>query len=374
MQRNDQQSESESFLFAMSSNEADSADAGFALDGNRRSRSSSSAAGRPSDCSFTFSEFVAARFLPDHITGKTNAGRRHYQAILKHVVTPKEVSTMFAVEHAGSKGKLKDDPSWPYLSRIPLVEVNAIDVQRLISAAVEKGYSAQTVKHIRNAVRVIFSHAIKHSCFFQENPAANVVVPDMSRRETRSLSLNQIEQLFQRMHYPEREIALFAILTSMSIAEICGLQWMFVNMTDHIVTREGISIPPKSIAVRNQWYRGEFSAVPASKKKDIPITSILLTVLRSLAHSRPCTWHDFVLATKSGRPINQVNLAARRLKGIGMQLDMPWISWQVLRRTRRSIFQEYESRVQDQLSKVILPVWTNRMYLAVNKIPGPPPR
>jgi hypothetical protein len=176
------------------------------------------------------------------------------------------------------------------------------------------------------------------------------------------------------MHYPEREIALFAILTSMSIAEICGLQWMFVNMTDHIVTREGISIPPKSIAVRNQWYRGEFSAVPASKKKDIPITSILLTVLRSLAHSRPCAWHDFVLATKSGRPINQVNLAARRLKGIGMQLDMPWISWQVLRRTRRSIFQEYESRVQDQLSKVILPVWTNRMYLAVNKIPGPPPR
>ena len=319
-------------------------------------------------CGVTFSQFVERTFLPEHLTTKSNSGRRHYQAILKHVLTPLEVDAMFEASQAESRAKLKEDPRWPYLSCIPLVEVNPDHVQRLISAAVEKGYSAQTVKHIRNVVRVIFFHAIKRRCYLQENPAVDVTLPDMKRREPYSLNLSQTEQLFQRMHYPEREIALLAILTNMTIAEICGLQWMFVNLTDHLVTREGVSISPKSIAIRNQLYRGEFAVVPPSRKKEIPISPLLVTVLRYLANSKPAGWHDFVLATKSGRPINQVNLAARRLKRIGMQLGMPWISWQVLRRTRRTIFQEYETRIQEQLSRVILPVWMNRTPVPMSKI------
>src|SRR5260370_20223857 len=45
----------------------------------------------------TVAHFVATRFLPDHIAIKTSPGRRHYQAILKHVLTPEEVETIFGV-------------------------------------------------------------------------------------------------------------------------------------------------------------------------------------------------------------------------------------------------------------------------------------
>ena len=304
----------------------------------------------------TVAWFVAARFVPQHVASKTTPGRRHYHAILKHVMPPVDVDRIFSTDDSGSDSRLKEDPAWPYLGNLPLNQVHSDHVQTLVSAAIRKGYSAQTIKHIRNVVRVIFTHAMKDNLYSGENPASQVPVPEMNRRESHALSLNQMVQLLERMQYPEREIALMAILTSMTIAEICGLQWMCVNLSDHTLVREGISIPPRSIAVRNRWYRGELSPVPPSRRKEIPISPLLLRILRSLAHSRRCGWNDFVLATKTGRPINQINLAARRLKRIGKQLDMPWFSWQVLRRSRHTLFHEYEARVQDQLARVIFPV------------------
>jgi integrase len=307
----------------------------------------------PSDSGLTVMEFVEAKFVPEHIATKTTAGRRHYQAILKHVLEPAEVDRIFATSRSESKAKLSKIPNWPYLSQVALVHVTAQHVQQLISAAIRKRYSAQTITHIRNVIRAIFSHAIKGHCFMGENPAASVLLPDMTRRESHSLGLAQTVQLLEHMQYPELEIALMAILTSMSIVEICGLQWKYVNLTDHFLTREGVPIPPRSIAVRNQWYRGELSEVPASRRKDLPIRSTLLfKVLRQLSQSRSGGWHDFVLTTKSGRPINQINLAARRLKRIGNQLGMPWISWQVLRRTRRSLYYEFEARALEHFSNV----------------------
>jgi integrase len=141
----------------------------------------------------------------------------------------------------------------------------------------------------------------------------------------------------------------------MTISEICGLQWKNVNLADHPLTREGLLIPARHIAVRAQRYRGELAPVPRSRRKFLPIPPLLHRVLRNLATKSHGGWQDFVLTTRSGRPINQINLAVRRLKRVGQQVSMPWISWQVFRRTRLSILHEYESRVQDQLSRVIFP-------------------
>ena len=301
----------------------------------------------------TVGEFVATRFVPEYVITKTSSGRRHYQAILKHIVAPSYVERIFTGGDLANDSKLKDDPVWPYLGWIPLSTVDADHVQHLVSAATQKGYSAQTVKHIRNVVRTIYSYAINAGCYAGENPASRVSIPAMNRRAAHSLSFPQILQLLDRMQYPERELALLAVLTNMTIAEICGLQWMYVNLSDQVLMREGVAIPPRSIAVRNRWYRGELAPVPRSRMKNVSISPLLLRVLSVLASARRCGWYDFVLCTKSGRPVNQINLAARRLKRIGRQFGMPWFSWQVLRRSRQALWQEYEARVHEQLSKVL---------------------
>src|SRR5215472_12268142 len=147
--------------------------------------------------SLTFSEFVAKHFLPECLMQKKHVGRRHYQAILKHVLNPLEVDSLLHVDGKRARMKLKGDPTWPYLSGIPLVELDSGHVQRLISAAVDKGYSAQTAKHIRNVVRLIVSHAIRTKQFLGDDPTAKVILPVMQRREAHSLSISQAEELFR---------------------------------------------------------------------------------------------------------------------------------------------------------------------------------
>jgi integrase len=303
----------------------------------------------------TFSQYIQGYFLPEHIATKSNPGRRHYYAILKHVMRPAEVDVLAGTGESRSRSKLTEDPTWPYLGRVTLEEISPEDVRRLIEAAMQRGYSPQTVRHIRNVVRSVFGHAIRRGLYRGDNPAATVSIPENGHGELHVLTLAQTIQVLERMRYPEREVALMAILTNMTISEICGLQWKNVNLADHPLTREGILIPARHIAIRAQRYRGELAPVPRSRRKFIPIPPLLHRILRNLATKSHGGWQDFVLTTRSGRPINQINLAVRRLKRIGQQVSMPWISWQVFRRTRLSILHEYEARVQDQLSKVIFP-------------------
>jgi integrase len=303
----------------------------------------------------SFSNYVATQFLPGHVALKSSPGKRHYFAILKHVIKPAEVDTMVGAAEPRSRAKLMEDPNWPYLGDLALEHISPGEVGRLVEAALQRGYSAQTVRHIRNVVRSAFAYAIAHGFYSGSNPATGVVVPDGEVTDLHVLTLAETMQVLEMMRYPEREVALMAILTSMTISEICGLQWKSVNLTDHALSREGLTIPARHIAIRTQWYRGQLAPVPPSRKKFLPLPPLLLRVIRCLSNGSSAGWNDFVLTTRSGRPINQINLAGRRLKRIGQQMNMPWLSWQVFRRTRLSILHEYETRVQEQLARVIFP-------------------
>ena len=303
----------------------------------------------------SFSNYDATQFLPGHVALKSSPGKRHYFAILKHVIKPSEVDTMAGSAEPRSRAKLTEDPNWPYLGDLALDQISPGEVGRLVEAAQQRGYSAQTVRHIRNVVRSAFAYAIAHGLYSGSNPATGVTVPEGEVGDLHVLTLAETMQVLELMRYPEREVALMAILTSMTISEICGLQWKNVNLTDHALSREGLTIPARHIAIRTQWYRGQLAPVPASRKKFIPLPPLLLRVIRCLSNGSSAGWNDFVLTTRSGRPINQINLAGRRLKRIGQQMNMPWLSWQVFRRTRLSILHEYETRVQEQLARVIFP-------------------
>ena len=309
---------------------------------------------RESCAEMTIAQFVQARFVPEHVAIKRTSGRTHYQAILKHVLTPEEVDRVFQSVSEGSKAKLKANPTWPYMNDVRLCDAQPDHVQRLISAALEAGYSTQTATHIRNVVSAIFSYAIRERCFTGHNPASHVTLPGMKRKETHALTLAQARQVLEIMQYPEKEMTLLVILTSMNLAEICGLQWKHVNMLDVSVGREGEEIPPRSIVVRKQWYRGELCSVMKGRSKVLHIPQLLLPVLLGLSRRARCIGgDDFVLTSNAGTPINQVNVAARRLKAIGRELQMPWLSWQVFRRTHAALVCEFGMQFHRQMAMVV---------------------
>src|SRR5580704_1646885 len=184
------------------------------------------------DESIYLAEFVERRFVSEYVSTKRAAGRAHFQAILKHILTPERVVRAFGVNAGKSSTRLKAIPGWPYMDSLRLSDVNQESIQRLVTAALKAGYSTQTATHIRNVIRTIFSQAIRSGSFYGANPATHVKLPAMSRRETHALTLTQLKQVMQWMRYPEKEIALFALLADMNVAEICGLQWKYVNLSN----------------------------------------------------------------------------------------------------------------------------------------------
>ena len=113
-------------------------------------------------------------------------------------------------------------------------------------------------------------------------------------------------------------------------------------------------IPPRTIAVRVQSYRGEFGPVVGARKRFISLPEALYSILQQLKHRRTSTApEDFVLVSRSGTSIYPDNVAARRLKWIGRVLDMPWLSWNVFQRTRVNLMAQFGRHLHKELENAL---------------------
>jgi integrase len=301
--------------------------------------------------SMTLGEFVEKKFVPDYVASKGFAGRMHYQSMLKHVLRPEEVDRVFRVEAMRPKVRLRSVDDWPYLGHVPLRDMRSEFVQHLTTAALSSGYSKQTVTHIRNVVSTIFSYAQTEMYFSGENPASAVKLPKASRPSPPPLSQGDVIRLLGFMRYPEKEMTLFAVLTGMTVAEICGLQWKRVNLTDtEILNPDGEAIPPRSLFVRQEWIRGQLGTVSKRRVGNLSIPKPLLPILSRLSRNPKFTgMNDFVLTSRSGSPVNQTNILTRRLKPIGLEMSIPGLSWHMVRRIHKELTTEYGAQFQNQM-------------------------
>lgn len=278
-------------------------------------------------------DFVERMFIPGYVMSKRTAGRAHFQGILKHILSPERTARAFR-PGGQTRARLAAIPGWPYLDDTPISDIGPKHVQQLIQASISRGYSSQTATHLRNVIRNIISYAAACGYFTGTNPALLVTVPSISHKPVRSLTLSQLKQIFDLMHYPEQHIALFALLTDMNVAEICGLKWKHVNLSNMVHYGSGEPLQARTIAVRMQIYRGEYRAVVGRRNRLIQIPELLQSALLPLKH-RPeyNSGEDFVLVSRRGTPVNPDNIATRRLKAVAQLVDLSWLSWKVFHRT-----------------------------------------
>lgn len=214
----------------------------------------------------TVAEFVERRFIPEHVAMLKKAGRVHYGAMLAHALEG------IPEKRRSTKGK-KVGEELPEIRRRfglgkeRLRDVTYEQVQKLVSEAIQRGYSVQTAKHIKTCVSAIFTHAEKKGWFSGRNPAHFVELPEMTRRVPQALSFQELNGLLVELKPMARAMVLCASLTSMNIAEICGLKWDRVNLTALPLIVDGESVPPHHLAVREQWYRSEFGSVKAAARR-----------------------------------------------------------------------------------------------------------
>jgi integrase len=161
----------------------------------------------------------------------------------------------------------------------------------------EMPYSVQAALHLKNATSAVFEYAKTVGMYSGENPASHIRLPEMTRKEKHSLTVEQMKLVLLSFPSPAREMSNVAVLTSMNIAEICGLQWKYVNLSSSWVIVDGEPIPPMAIAVRRQWSTrkggGAYHSLKAgTRRRNLPIDSALEKILRGVASRSTATGPD----------------------------------------------------------------------------------
>jgi integrase len=296
----------------------------------------------------TIATFVESKFMPEHVALMGASGRAYYKSMLKHVLRPEEVDQMFRGKRKGTRKRLKAVCGWPYLSTLQLCEVQSGHVAQLISAAKAQGYSLHTVNHIRCVVSAILSHAIQERCFVGDNPVSLVKRVEIRRKQNSSLDLERAKEALSRMRHPEREMTLLSIYSGMNLTEILGLQWRHVNLTEAEFGQDSLRVPPRTITVRTQLYRGNLECVKKGKVRNLPIEGPLLQMLVALKGRVKFTKpDDYIFVSRVGTPVNQNNLLARRLRPLAKQLGVPSLSCQAFRHLRNRLASEFARTSQD---------------------------
>src|SRR5580704_1712701 len=302
------------------------------------------------DSSMLLATFIEWKFIPEHVQHKSPAGRTHYQAILKHVLKPETVDRLFTPYVGVRKARLKALPDWPYLDEVRLCDLNPEHVRQLTTSASMRGYSHQTIKHIRNVMSAVVSHARRELMFNGKNPVLEVDLPAEPQKTSHNLTIVEAKTILGLMRYPEREIALITIITGMSISEICALQWKHVNLSRSSVYVEGELLSARSLGVMRQWNARGLADVSATRLRHVFVPEPLVqALLRLRRHRRIADANSFVIASPDGDPISPTSVRMLRLNPIGRELAMPWLSWQVLKRAHDELLSELRIKLSQDL-------------------------
>jgi integrase len=267
------------------------------------------------DSGMSMATFIEKRFIPDHVEQKSPAGRTHYHSILKHVLRPETVDRLFMPYVRPMKARLRSLPDWPYLDDVRLCDLSPDHVRQLILSASARGYSPQTVKHIRNVISAVVSHARRERVFSHENPTPSVELPPMVRRTSPNLTIVQAKAILRTMKYPQREMALITMIVGMSISEICGLQWKCVNLTLETVYSDGEVIPPRCILVKRQRNSAGLVEVSPSRIRVVELPEPLYRKLLNLRRAQRSSDRDgFVIPSRPGTPLSPTCAQLLRLQ------------------------------------------------------------
>ena len=289
--------------------------------------------------------FVEKKFIPDHVQFKSPSGRAHYQAILKHIVRPETVERLFAPYFEPARTRMKTLRDWPYLDGVLLGDITADHVRHLVASACGHGYSPQTVKHIRNVIGAILSHARKEGFVIAGDPVSSVELPPMARRESHHLTIAQAKQVINSMQNPERAAALLAIITGMSIKDIGALQWKHVNLSSSPLWIDGDFLPAESIASARHPGAKNHRPSHTHRPKYFSLTSPLGQALSEFKIGSHVSDPDCYVLGGNG----PVRLSDLKLKPIARKLHMPWLSWQVIRRAHEDLLSELRFQLADDL-------------------------
>jgi integrase len=278
-------------------------------------------------CGMTLRQFVVQKFEPEVVWPMKHSGKKHYKYCFKAILET--------------------------LGEVPLKDLTVDVIGGFIRGqrqADGSEYSTQTLSHLKNALSAIIQYAKEVGYFSGDNPARMIRLPAMESRQKPALTFEQAQIVLANLHDPYQTMALMSMSTSLNVAELCGLRWKRVNLTDTKILTEGygnntIALPPRSFAIVENYYEGHYGSVKGSFRKNasarnriqplpVAVYDALVRIYNGTAYKGP---DDPVFASATGRPVDAHNATNRILKNAGRAAGIPSLSWHSFRRTASTL-------------------------------------
>jgi integrase len=156
--------------------------------------------------------------------------------------------------------------------------------------------------------------------------------------ERQPLTADHLARLIEELRSPARKLVAFLAMTGLNKSEMQGLRRRRVNLSDEEILCDGKPLPPRSLAVREQFVRvygkslgenverGQYQGVKArDRDRVVPLSTAAVELLRQvMAESKWKGPNDPVFAAPlNGRPINADNVLRRAIKPALLKLGLP---------------------------------------------------
>jgi integrase len=204
--------------------------------------------------------------------------------------------------------------------------VNMQTVQSFITEKREGNYSAHSIHHYHEVLRVVLKYAVKWYRSLVSNPAEGVTLPRLvTKTKPWALTPLQAGQLLVKLEDKPRARAAvwLLIVTGIRRGEYLAIRWQNIDEQQAV------------LKITEAFYRGHLDTPKTEASvREVALDSIALRLLREWKARNPRTAPtDFVFGTRNGQPDSPNNLLHRHVFPACDALKIPRATYLTFRRT-----------------------------------------
>jgi integrase len=226
----------------------------------------------------------------------------------------------------------------PDLGDYSLVELSPANLQRYLSSNTRLKLSDESIDKIRDVLSSVLGSAVSLE-YLTKNSAKGLKIgrPKKGHRSKPYITPEQFTELLARIKEPYASMVFVAVYTGLRVSEIVGLRWQDIHAD--------------SITIDERYCRGEWGAPKSdASNATIPVNTCVIERIHRLKRLTVQVRAGLAVrrypAVKSDGPEDLVfqspmkgvemrdnNVLCRHIKPAARELQIPWVNWQVLRRS-----------------------------------------
>jgi integrase len=222
--------------------------------------------------------------------------------------------------------------------QMSLRDITPLTAQRYVSGMAGWKLGQESKDKVRDVLSSIMGSAVKYGLLVK-NPVEGVRLPPpkTGKRSKPYVTVELLNQLLETIVEPYATMIFVAVYTGLRVSELIGLRWRNVH--------------EDSITIDERYCRGDWGApkshasnttVPVNRAVTQRIHGLKMITVQVKAgravRRYPAVKRDgpddlVFQSVAKGAPMRDNNILVRHIKPAGLALGMPWVNWQVLRRS-----------------------------------------